>query len=150
MGTNIKTIEDYLYYNNIKVTPTPSGLYIIVNKKGQSRKTVSSGCEVTVDYVTRLLDGTIIDCTDKNVANQSLTYNSTRDYRPLSYQVGQTAMIKGWEEGIIGQTEGSTITLIIPSNLAYGEKGMKPYIAPNTPLIFEITIRHISSSRRRY
>ena len=145
--SKIKTIKDYLYYNNIKATPTPSGLYIIVNKKGQSRKTVSLGCDVTADYIMRQLDGTIIDCSDENLAKQSLRYDSIRDYKPIWYKVGQTHLIKGWREGFMGQTEGSVITLIVPSNLAYGEKGLEPYIAPNTPLIIEITIRRVNCPR---
>lgn len=133
------TIDEYISHNNIKATPTPSGLYIIVNKEGNGKKIIQ-GSQVTVDYVLRLLDGTIIDCSREDIATQSLGYKPSRIYEPFTYTVGQVALIKGWDEGLYGQAEGSEITLIIPPSLAYGEKGAPPHIAPNTPLIFEITI----------
>ena len=49
-------------------------------------------------------------------------------------------MIKGWEEGVMGQPAGSEITLIIPSELAYGARGAGMDIMPYSPLTFDLTI----------
>ena len=66
-----------------------------------------------------------------------------RKYEPMSYTVGAQPMIKGWEEGIMGQTVGSDITLVMPSELAYGGRGAGKDIMPYSPLVFNITIESV-------
>ena len=63
-----------------------------------------------------------------------------REYKPYEYVVGGQSMIKGWEEGVMGQPAGSEITLIIPSELAYGARGAGMDIMPYSPLTFDLTI----------
>jgi peptidylprolyl isomerase len=48
-------------------------------------------------------------------------------------------LIKGWQEGIVGMKEGGTRRLVIPSSLAYGEKGQGS-IPPHMVLIFEVEL----------
>ena len=52
-------------------------------------------------------------------------------------------MIKGWDEGIMGQPAGSDITLIMPSELAYGSRGAGKDILPYSPLVFNLTIESV-------
>ena len=40
---------------------------------------------------------------------------------PFEFQVGAGRVIPGWEEGLIGQTVGSRVLLVIPAAQAYGE-----------------------------
>ena len=51
------TLAQYIADNNITAKPTKSGLYVIVNKKGDGPK-VAAGKKVSVNYTGRLLDGT--------------------------------------------------------------------------------------------
>ena len=118
-------IANYVKANNIKTKPTADGLYIVVKKQGKGTK-VAVGRQVAIDYTGRLLDGTVFD---SSVGNE-----------PLSYVVGQMGLIRGWEEGIMGQPEGTQLQLIIPSAMGYGSRGNGPTIAPYSPLVFDLEI----------
>lgn len=132
-------IQKYLADNNITAKPTKSGLYVIVNKKGTGAK-VATGKKVAIDYTGRLLDGTLFDTSREADAKAANKYMEGREYKPLEYVVGGAqSMIKGWEEGVMGQPAGSEITLIIPSELAYGARGAME-IMPYSPLTFDLTI----------
>lgn len=57
---------------------------------------------------------------------------------PISFQLNQ--VIKGWTEGVKLIGKGGKITLWIPSNLAYGERGAGAAIGPNEALRFDIEL----------
>ena len=135
-------IAKYIADNNITVKPTKSGLYIIVNKKGDGPK-VAAGKQVSVNYTGRLLDGTLFDTSREADAREADKYQEGRPYEPLTYTVGAQPMIPGWDEGIMGQTAGSEITLVMPSELAYGARGAGRDILPYSPLVFNLTIESV-------
>ena len=64
---------------------------------------------------------------------------ANRTYEPLTYVVGQMSLIRGWEEGIMGQPAGSKLQLLIPSNMAYGPQ-RAGNIPPYSPLVFDLDI----------
>lgn len=132
-------LAQYIEDNNITVKPTASGLYIVVKKMGNGPK-VETGKIVSINYTGRLLDGTIFDTSREADARESGEYNSNRSYEPLHYRVGDISFIPGWDEGLDGQTEGTILTLIIPSRLAYGDRGAGDVIKPYTPLVFDMEI----------
>jgi FKBP-type peptidyl-prolyl cis-trans isomerase len=136
------TLAKYIADNNITVKPTKSGLYIVVNKKGDGAK-VAAGKKIAVNYTGRLLDGTLFDTSREADAKEANKVNKDRKYEPMTYTVGAQPMIKGWDEGIMGQTAGSDITLIMPSELAYGARGAGKDILPYSPLIFNVTIESV-------
>lgn len=119
-------IRNYVKQNNIKVKPNANGLYIIVNEKGTGEK-VANGKEVTVHYTGRLLDGTVFD-------------SSVERGQPFSFKIGAGQVIQGWDKGLLGQTVGSKLQLIIPSKMGYGERGAGGHIPPYTPLVFDVEI----------
>ena len=135
-------IEAYVRDNNITVKPNDKGVYVIVKKKGNGPK-VAAGKKVTVNYTGRLLDGTLFDTSREADAKEANKADKGRKYEPMSYTVGAQPMIKGWEEGIMGQTVGSDITLVMPSELAYGGRGAGKDIMPYSPLVFNITIESV-------
>lgn len=118
-------IANYVKENNIKTQPTADGLYVIVKKQGKGTK-VAVGRQVAIHYTGRLIDGTVFD---SSVGNE-----------PLSYVVGQMGLIRGWEEGVMGQPEGSQLQLIIPSALGYGSQGAGQMIPPYSTLVFDLDI----------
>ena len=133
-------IAKYIADNNIKVKPTADGLYIIVKKKGTGAK-VAIGKEVAINYTGRLLDGTMFDSSVEGDARQGGIYNPRREpYEPLKYVVGQMGLIRGWEEGIMGQPAGTILQLVIPSAMAYGSEGAGQLIPPFSPLVFDLEI----------
>ena len=56
------------------------------------------------------------------------------------------SVIDGWNQGLLGQQQGATVQLDIPSELAYGAQGSPPAIAPNDPLTFVIEILEVSET----
>lgn len=118
-------IANYVKENNIKVQPNADGLYVIVKKQGKGTK-VAVGRQVAIHYTGRLIDGTVFD---SSVGNE-----------PLSYVVGQMGLIRGWEEGVMGQPEGTQLQLIIPSAMGYGSQGAGQMIPPYSTLIFDLDI----------
>ena len=48
-------------------------------------------------------------------------------------------VIKGWDQGLVGQRVGSRVVLVIPPALGYGDKKQSG-IPPNSTLIFTVQI----------
>lgn len=64
------------------------------------------GDKVKVHYTGKLDDGTVFD--------------TSKDRRPLEFEVGSGSVIPGFEQGIIGMETGETKTISIPPEEAYG------------------------------
>ena len=132
-------ISEYVAKNNIKVQPTDEGLYIIVKKKGNGPK-VATGKKVSMNYVGRLLDGSLFDTSIKGVAEEAGKVQVGRPYEPMTYVVGQQPLIKGWEKAVMGQPAGTSLTVVIPSAMAYGSQAMGNDIPAYSTLVFDIDI----------
>lgn len=63
---------------------------------------------------------------------------------PLEFQLGAGRVIKGWDQGVAGMKVGGKRTLIIPSELAYGKKGVGGgAIPPDSDLIFDVELLQV-------
>lgn len=62
-----------------------------------------------------------------------------RPYQPIRIAVGAGAVIPGWDEGLQLLNKGSKVTMVIPSNLAYGEQGLGP-VPPFAPIVFDVEL----------
>ena len=122
--------EKFLAANKSKkgIITTSSGLQYQILKKGASTEKPAAGDIVSVTYTGSLIDGTVFDSTDKN-----------NNGEPIEFNLAQ--MIKGWQEAIPLMTKGSTYKFYLPSALGYGENGAGKDIAPNSVLIFEVTLQ---------
>ena len=83
--------------------------------------------KIQVHYTGKLQDGTKFD-------------SSYDRGQPFSFQIGLREVIKGWEIGLMGMKVGGKRTLIIPPELAYGDRGAGDLIPPNATLTFDIEI----------
>jgi FKBP-type peptidyl-prolyl cis-trans isomerase FkpA len=60
---------------------------------------------------------------------------------PLEFPLGAGRVIKGWDQGVAGMKVGGKRTLISPSELAYGKKGVGGgAIPPDSDLIFDVEL----------
>ena len=65
--------------------------------------------------------------------------STQRSKKPYKFILNEGSFIKGSTEGIAGMKVGGTRTIIIPSEIAYGKKGVGP-IPPNTKIKAVITL----------
>jgi FKBP-type peptidyl-prolyl cis-trans isomerase FklB len=106
----------------------PSGLQyrVITEGTGTSPKADDT---VTVNYRGTFIDGTEFD-------------SSYKRGKPSSFQVN--GVIAGWTEALQMMKPGSKWQLFVPSELAYGQRGMGR-IPPNSTLIFEVELVSLGS-----
>jgi peptidylprolyl isomerase len=69
---------------------------------------VENGNSLKVHYIGTLNDGTEFD-------------NSYKRGEPIEFQVGSGQLIKGFDEGVLGMSQGEKKTINIPAAEAYGE-----------------------------
>lgn len=102
---------------------------VIDDIKLGSGRGAENGDTVLVHYAGRLQTGQEFD-------------NSRLRGQPFEFTLGQSAVIQGWEEGIIGMKEGGERILVIPPDKAYGERGFGP-IPSDATLVFKIELLDI-------
>jgi len=103
------------------VVTTKSGLQYEILTEGTG-KTPTPSDKVTVRYKGTLVNGQVFDSTESH------------GDKPAEFQLN--GVIKGWTEGLQLIKEGGKIRLVIPSDLAYGDRGP---LARRT-LIFEVEL----------
>ncbi len=101
-----------------------SGLQYEIMKEGAGPIPKSTD-KVSVHYHGTLTNGDVFD-------------SSVQRGSPTSFPV--TGVIKGWVEALQLMPVGSKWKLVIPSNLAYGDRGAGGKIGPDATLIFEVEL----------
>ncbi|WP_411085990.1 FKBP-type peptidyl-prolyl cis-trans isomerase [Streptomyces sp. 061-3] len=66
--------------------------------------------------------------------------NSFDRKQPFDLTLGAGMVIKGWDQGLVGQKVGSRVELVIPPDLGYGAQGQGADIKPNATLVFVVDV----------
>ncbi|MCF8388204.1 MAG: FKBP-type peptidyl-prolyl cis-trans isomerase [Bacteroidales bacterium] len=123
-------IEHYVSEKFIGIEPTESGMYFKEIQAGDGDKP-GAGDRVKVHY-------TLYRLSDKKL-------QSSKDMgKPFTFTLGRGEVIPGWDEAVPMMNEGGTYKVLIPSRLAYKDRGAGADIPPYTPLLFEIELLEIN------
>jgi FKBP-type peptidyl-prolyl cis-trans isomerase FklB len=112
-----------------EVTTTASGLQYEVLEEGTGA-TPTPEDVVTVNYEGKLVDGTVFD-------------SSYARGEPTEFPANR--VIKGWTEALCMMKVGAKWNIWLPSELAYGEKGIGELIGPNEVLTFKVELLGVSN-----
>lgn len=104
---------------------TESGLMFYDIKVGDGPQPAGPSSRVNVHYTGYLVDGKKFD-------------SSVDRGQPITFRLN--GVIAGWTEGVSSMKVGGRRKLIIPFDLAYGEKGRPPVIPPKAMLIFDVEL----------
>jgi FKBP-type peptidyl-prolyl cis-trans isomerase FklB len=112
------------------VVVLPDGLQYKILTAGQGKKPAESDT-VLCNYKGTFLDGSEFD-------------SSAQAGKPVPFEVKN--VIPGFKEVLQLMPVGSKWQVVVPSNLAYGERGAGGVIGPNATLIFEIELVSIQDT----
>jgi FKBP-type peptidyl-prolyl cis-trans isomerase FkpA len=119
------SLKAWLDSNNIEAVRHPAGFFYNIIQPGTGSDTMTLCSEILINYSGTYIDGRPFD-------------SGTEKYFVLG------ALIEGWRQGIPLIKKGGRIKLYLPPSLAYGpdgyEEGGQVIIAPNTRLIFDVTL----------
>ena len=121
---NKKAGEEYLAANKVKpgVNILPGGVQYSVVKQGAGLVARESD-SVVINYRGTLVNG--------------VEFDSTQPEKPLTLRVA--TLITGWKIALKAMPAGSVWHVVIPSDMAYGERGIGE-IGPNQVLIFDMEL----------
>lgn len=89
--------------------PSPE-LLVEVLREGDGQE-VEPGDQIQCHYLGQVWNGQVFD-------------NSYDRGQALAFQIGVGMVIRGWDDGLVGQKVGSRVLLSIPSEYGYGDRGV--------------------------
>ena len=118
--------QAYLHINAQKpgVKVLESGLQFEILEQGEGNSPDSTDIVVT-HYHGTFINGDVFD-------------SSVERGQPAEFPVNR--VIKGWTEALQMMQEGDVWRLVIPSHLAYGERGAGNTIPPDSVLVFDVEL----------
>ncbi len=126
---DISLIDIYLEEQGLIGMELESGIRYIVREQGSGKKP-EQGDQVLIHFMGYLLDGTQFDSSyDRN--------------EPHEFTLGARSVIPGWEQSVAEMLLGSKMTFYLPSELAYGERGLGEMVGPNTVVVFDLELLDI-------
>ncbi|HXQ94694.1 MAG TPA: FKBP-type peptidyl-prolyl cis-trans isomerase, partial [Thermoplasmata archaeon] len=112
------------------VDPGPATLQKVDDVVGHGKE-AKAGDTVRVHYTGTLMNGT--------------TFDSSRERgTPFDFKLGTGAVIKGWDQGVVGMRVGGKRRLVIPQDLAYGQAGSPPKIPAGAGLKFDVELLEVN------
>ncbi|MDR2927138.1 MAG: FKBP-type peptidyl-prolyl cis-trans isomerase [Cytophagaceae bacterium] len=113
----------------------PGGIYLRITKEG------AGPVPKTNDKLYTYYRGTLL--TGKEFGSRKM-YVAASDgsdsiQTPMSFTLGTSSMIAGWDSAFYRLNRGSEAIVVIPSNMAYGAQNQSG-IPPNSPLRYDVEL----------
>jgi FKBP-type peptidyl-prolyl cis-trans isomerase len=124
-------LKKYVEDNKITTQPNSMGLYIIETQPGTGMK-IDSGCHVRMNYRVSLLDGKEL-------------FSSFERPEPVKFEYGTRIDTPGFEYSVSTLKKGSKAKFIVPSSLAFGQRGSGTLVAPYTPIVYDVEILDVKT-----
>lgn len=77
---------------------------------------------------------------EEDMESGKFIQSSWEEHKSIKFKVGNSEIVKGVEEGINGMNTFEERRILVPSHLAFGEKGVPGLIKPNEPLVYDLYI----------
>ena len=106
-----------------------NGVQYVIQKNGTGAKP-GKGSTVQVNYRGMFLSGEVFDASDAHTG-------------PIEFRAGMEEVIPGWDRTVLDMRLGEKRLVVIPPELAYGERGAGGVIPPNAFLVFEMELAGI-------
>jgi FKBP-type peptidyl-prolyl cis-trans isomerase FkpA len=115
------------------LSPTTSAPYSQTDLVVGTGNPAVSGTQVTVAYT-----GWLHDSARPDAKGAQFDTNTS-----FTFRLGTGAVIRGWDQGVVGMRVGGQRRLVIPPDLAYGNQSPGGIIPPNATLVFDITLNNV-------
>ncbi len=122
-------LEAYMDKYSTGFEKLDNGLRYKILKEGKGEK-VGTGKKVTTKYKGYFVDGRVFDSTDM--------------HDPIEFETGAGKMIPGFDLMVQDMKLNEKRTVLLPPDLAYGERGAGRVIPPNTPIMFDIEVIEVT------
>jgi FKBP-type peptidyl-prolyl cis-trans isomerase FkpA len=128
--------------------PTPAAAQVaemqVTDLVAGTGATAGPGSKVTVHYTGWLYDAA-------RPEHKGRQFDSSRGEggRPFSFVLGAGQVIKGWDQGVAGMRVGGQRRLVIPADLAYGQRGAGGVIPPGATLVFDVELLDVQVPAER-
>ena len=115
------------------IPPTTSAPYSQTDLVVGTGTIAQSGNLVTVAYTGWLHDSSRPEA-------KGTQFDSSSNF---SFRLGAGSVIRGWDQGVVGMRVGGQRRLVIPPELAYGDRSPGSPIPANATLVFDITLNSV-------
>jgi len=115
--------------NSLEMVDGPEGMKYAITVEGEGEP-IGTGRMAVVHYTGWLTDGNKFDSSKKRA-------------QPFQFITGRGQVIRGWDIGVSAMKVGETRVLVLPPELAYGERGAGGVIPPNATLVFEVEVLEV-------
>jgi FKBP-type peptidyl-prolyl cis-trans isomerase FkpA len=114
--------------------PAAQHPFEIIDLSPGAGPSIAAGQTAGVDYMGWIFDPGAPDHKGR------LFDSSQAGGAPLKFTLGARQVIKGWDDGLLGMKVHGRRQLIIPPELAYGDRGAGSVIPPGATLIFDVEL----------
>ena len=126
----------------------PKDLIVKIIKESKNEEDIKSN---NLDLISVKYTGWIFDsnaptnnyCEAKGKMFDSNILDKFNHTQPFQFVLGKGIVIKGWDQGLQDMRINEQRCLVIPPNLAYGNRRIGNIIEPNSTLIFEVKLLKI-------